>query len=234
MMFIEMRGMALLAVVAAVAVPLPAGAQDRQTVTVASGGTVRLFGTSTLHPYSATAKEYRAAVGLKPTSGATPAADAWSLIASHGISSFELAIPVKALSSGEGGLDDNLRKALKADKNPTIEFRMTSYDVTAPSAPGGAAALNLKGELRVAGVDRTVEIDVDVKSVAGGLRITGSKVLSMTDFKVEPPVLMLGMIRTGNQVTIRFELELELELRLAGASAASDPTGPQILRRSPA
>ncbi len=227
-MRLETRGMALLAVLAALAMPVTAGALERETVTVASGGTVRLFGTSTLHPYSAIAKDYRAAVGLKPTSG-TPPADVWSLIASHRVSSFELAIQVTALSSGESGLDENLRKALKADKNPTIDFRMTSYDVTAPSAPGGAAALKLKGDLRVAGVVRTVEIDADVKSVAGGLRIAGSKVLSMTDFKVEPPVLMLGIIRTGNQVTIRFEIEL----RLAGASAASDQTEPQILRRSP-
>ena len=174
-------------------------------MTVAKGGVLRLDGTSTLHPYSAVAKEYHAVFGLSPSAAGD---DLWTRVASHRIASFELSIPVKSLTSGESGLDDNLRKALHADRNPTIEFRMTSYAVIPPATQGAAAALKLKGTLEVAGVTRDTEIDVDVNSIAGGLRITGSKVLSMADFKVEAPVLMLGMLRTGDKVTIHLDLQL--------------------------
>jgi polyisoprenoid-binding protein YceI len=205
MMRVAMR-VAILTVVAMAAVTSAAHAQESSGVTVVKGGLLRLEGTSTLHSYLANAKEYQAVFGPIPNAGGTT--DLWGVIAGHQIERFKLSIPVKGLASGESGLDDNMRKALRADVNPAIEFRMTSYEVISPTAPGGAATLKLKGTLEVAGVTHDVEVDVDVKAVAGGLRLSGSKVLSMADYNVQPPVLMLGMLRTGDKVTIRFELEL--------------------------
>ncbi len=143
-MRVEVRGLAILAAAAVAALAGLGDAQEKLDVTVATGGALRLDGTSTLHPYSATAKEYQAVFGLSPAPAVAAApADLWTLVASHRIARFELTIPVKGLTSGEGGLDDNLRKALHADKNPTIEFRMTSYHVIPPATQGVAAALKL-------------------------------------------------------------------------------------------
>lgn len=168
-----------------------------------AGGSLKLEGTSTLHPWSASTKDLRGSFRLKADA---PAGDVASLVRSGAVESFELSIPVQSLKSGEGGLDDNMYKALKAEKNPSIVFRMSSYQVT-PGA-GGALKATLNGQLRVAGVARPVAIDLDAQPTAHGLRVTGSKVLSMKDFDVKAPVLMLGMIKTGDTVTVRFDVEI--------------------------
>ena len=47
----------------------------------------------------------------------------------HFIKTFHLVVPVDKLSSGEKGLDANMRKALKGDRYKQIRFQMDSYDV---------------------------------------------------------------------------------------------------------
>jgi hypothetical protein len=37
----------------------------------------------------------------------------------------------------------------------------------------------------------------------------GTYKLKMTDYKIDPPSIMLGAITTGNEVTIKFELLLK-------------------------
>ena len=56
-----------------------------------------------------------AAVGIDPARVATvaQASDLEALIREHFIKTFHLTVPVDKLSSGEKGLDDNMRKALK-------------------------------------------------------------------------------------------------------------------------
>ena len=42
----------------------------------------------------------------------------------------------------------------------------------------------------------------------GSIALTGSLSLLMTDFGVEPPTAMLGMMKTADQVTVKFELRV--------------------------
>ncbi|MHB8418099.1 MAG: YceI family protein [Myxococcales bacterium] len=177
---------------------------------LAPGASLRIEGTSTLHKWSAAAQEVRAVFGLKP--GAAPG-DLGALGRSGAVASLELSVPIRSLKSGESGLDDNMYKALRVDEAPAIVFRMASYQV-GPTGAGGSFTATLKGQLRIAGAAREVEVAVDARPVPNGLRITGSKVLSMKDFGVKAPVLMLGMLRTGDAVTVRFDLEV-----VAGAGA---------------
>ncbi len=187
----------------------PAGGQEAQTVeagsplVLAAGGTLKLEGTSTLHPWSSSTKELRGRFRLK--AGATPG-DPAALLRSGAVESFELRLPVRSLRSGEGGLDDNLYKALRAEQNADVVFQTSAYQVTPTSA--GAFKATLRGALKIAGVAREVAVDVEAQPTAHGLRVTGSKVLSMEDYDVKPPVLLFGMIKTGDAVSVRFDVEV--------------------------
>ena len=60
------------------------------------------------------------------------ASDLEGLVRGHFIKTFHLFVPVDQLSSGEKGLDANMRKALKGDQYREIQFQMDSYEVVGP------------------------------------------------------------------------------------------------------
>jgi hypothetical protein len=43
------------------------------------------------------------------------------------------------------------------------------------------------------------------RSTTGEWVFSGSKILKMTDFNVEPPVVLMGTLKTGNEITVTFE-----------------------------
>ncbi|MBX2929158.1 MAG: hypothetical protein KF852_15085 [Saprospiraceae bacterium] len=43
----------------------------------------------------------------------------------------------------------------------------------------------------------------------GDLQLSVSKKLKMTDYKMEPPVMLLGTIKVGNEITVEFDFVLE-------------------------
>jgi hypothetical protein len=189
------------------------GSVDPLSLVVAPGASLELDGDSSLHRYSAKAHGMEAVVGLDsarvPT--AAQALDLEGLVRGHFIKTFHLFVPVDQLSSGEKGLDANMRKALKGDRYKQIRFQMDSYDVLA--APTGTAilAVALHGRLSLAGVERKIDVAAAGVRVRDGLEISGSKDLLMTDYQIKPPTMMLGAIRTKNLITVKFNATLERE-----------------------
>ena len=164
---------------------------------------ITIEGDSTLHPYHLRAT--RLDVQLPPDSRATSLAER---ARAGQLGAIEVQVAAGAFSSGESGLDENFRKALQARKHPFLRFVLASYEVTPPAA-GASFGLMLHGKLSVAGVDKAIDVPAQAFVLSdGSLRVTGALPLRMIDFKVEPPVLMLGMIRCKDEVTVRFDLVL--------------------------
>lgn len=163
-------------------------------------GRVGLEGDSTLHKFSAEAKNVGAVLKMKPGVGG-PALEA---IRAGALKGQQLAIPVARLASGDKKLDKNMHETLKASEHRNILFKVQSYEATGSET----LALKLRGALTIAGVTRQVEIDATAKPDGKGLVLTGEKDLKMTDFGIKPPVMMLGTIRTSNDVKVKFELKL--------------------------
>jgi polyisoprenoid-binding protein YceI len=188
-----------------------AAAVETPGLVLAPGASLELFGDSTLHHYTVKASEMTVGVGVDsaPHSGSARSLDPEVLVRNHFIKTFDLTVPVAKLSSGEKGLDANLRKALKGDQYKDIRFRMESYDVLAPTLKGAAFALVLHGRLSLAGVERKIDVDASGVRAGAGLRLTGSKDLLMTDYQIKPPTMMLGTIKTANLITVKFNATLQ-------------------------
>jgi hypothetical protein len=182
------------------------------TLTLAPGASLELDGDSSLHRYSAKAHGMRASAGLDATrlASATRPPDLEALIRGHFIRTFQLVVPVAELSSGEHGLDVNMRKALKADRFKEIRFQMDSYDL-APPLGGPTIAVTLHGRLSLAGVERKIDVGATGVRVKDGWQVTGSKDLLMTDYQIKPPTMMLGAIKTKNLITVKFNATLQRE-----------------------
>jgi hypothetical protein len=49
---------------------------------------------------------------------------------------------------------------------------------------------------------------LDVTAAPEGLLIRGTHALSMKSFGIKPPTMFMGILKTDDKVTIKFELEL--------------------------
>lgn len=122
----------------------------------------------------------------------------------HAVQTARVTVPVAALDCGNGTMNEHMRKALRADANPTIEYRLTGYDVSA--AAGGSAPVQMKGTLRIAGQEQPIVVPGRVTAENGGLRVRGEKEIQMTQWGVRPPTLMMGTMKVGDKVTVKFDV----------------------------
>ena len=129
----------------------------------------------------------------------------------------QVKVPVRNLKCGHGGMDGNLYKALKADESPDISYILGSFEVV--PAAGDAFTVKSVGTLKIAGTEKTVNMDVSTTKLAdGSIRADGEVPLLMTDFGVKPPTAMFGTLRTDNKVTVKFSLLVGPQVLTAAAA----------------
>lgn len=158
---------------------------------------VRVEGTSSLHDWSA---EGTSIAGMMEITGGGGLLDGGTLTKGN------LTIPVGGLDTDNNTMNKKMRAALKADTYSTITYQLVSATLT--GAPeGNSFQILATGELTLAGVSKTIEVKLDGQDLGGGkLRLIGSYALQMTEYGMKPPSAMLGTIKTGDMVTIHFDL----------------------------
>jgi polyisoprenoid-binding protein YceI len=181
----------------------PALAQEpaRASLTLASGR-VTIAGSSNVHEWTAQSTTVR--LTRVRVAASVSASTLWDQIVTPGaLETFEIAIPSATLSSPKDGLDKNMHKALKVQQFAEITFRLIRL------APGAAAdTFKGVGVLKIAGVEREVTLAIKATRQDATLVVSGNIALLMTDFGIEPPKAMLGMLKTDPKVTISFETVL--------------------------
>ncbi len=159
--------------------------------------TISLTGTSTLHDWE-----------MKTTTGTSEAAftvDATDKVIS--ISKLSFTLPVETLKSEHTAMDNNTYKAMNTDKFPNISFVLTSSSVT----PNGnnTYLLHCSGKLSIAGTTKETDLIATGKynPADKSFTVTGVKAMKMTDYNVKPPTVMLGTIKTGDAISIAYNLK---------------------------
>lgn len=153
-------------------------------------------GTSTLHNW-----DMKSAQGNCEATITLNAAGA--LTALNGLSFSTNALELK---SGKGAMDKNAYKALKTDKSPNITYTAATSTV---SGSGTDYVVKTNGKLTIAGATLDAEVIATCKVHPDKtVTVTGSKKISMKDFGMVPPSFMMGTIKTGNDVTLKFDFTL--------------------------
>lgn len=148
-------------------------------------------GTSNVRSFSCAATNIQADVLGEPTAEPSSAVKSGSLV-----------IPVASLDCKNGKMNEHMRNALKADKNPQIKWRMSSYRVDGTS-------VTIDGFLTIAGKENPIELKGTGSVDNGILRFKGTKQFKMTEYGVKPPTMMFGTMRVGDAVTVGFDIALE-------------------------
>ncbi|MDB5207449.1 MAG: YceI family protein [Flavisolibacter sp.] len=160
---------------------------------------IKLNGTSNLHDW-----EMKAVSGTSDVSFVVDNGKVTSL------SKMNFSLPVKNLKSGKGGMDKNTYKALKSDANPNIAFVLTSATVKATG--GNNYQLTCVGKMTIAGTTNQTELLANgtYNPTDKSFTVTGLKKMKMTDYNVQPPKALLGTIKTGNDISISYNVKFKV------------------------
>jgi polyisoprenoid-binding protein YceI len=112
-------------------------------------------------------------------------------------------VEVKGLKSGKKGMDDNTYKALKADQHANITYQFEKILSNTQTSEG--VKLSTQGKLTIAGTTKTIKMDVLAKDL-NAFKFKGQTTFKMSDYGIEPPTAVFGTIKTGDEVTIKFNV----------------------------
>jgi len=124
------------------------------------------------------------------------------------IQSLNVEVPVRSIKSGEKGMDTKTYEAFNEGKFPTISFQLV--DASSLQINGDDISVTVTGNLTMAGTTRKISFKTTGKNLKpGAYEFKGSIALKMTDFKMKPPTAMLGVMKVGDAITLKFDINVE-------------------------
>ena len=169
------------------------------------GCLARVYGTSTLHEWTAQSRTMRGELTLPDATFEEGQIQPGPVAAQ-----MTLTVPALSLRSikADGtpyssGMDKEMHSRLRASRHPDITFALTSLSFRKRD-DAGALLFDCTGDMTVAGVTRSISFPVRVTPGKDSARVRGQMGTRMTDFKISPPRNML-VLRTGDAVRVEFE-----------------------------
>ncbi len=114
-----------------------------------------------------------------------------------GVQTATLHVPVNDFECPEEEMLEHLLEALRAVEFDEITFRLESYEVSGRRAQA-------TGSLTILDTTQPVTLPISLSPSGAGVEIEGELRLDMTTYGVEPPVVMLGLLRVKPQIRIEF------------------------------
>ncbi len=165
---------------------------------------VLVKGTSTLHDWTSETQTIQGTYSFKPEVSGKKFPTSGSIV-----NEVKLVIPVTSIKSERGdAMNNKTHNAFKYETHPEIVFTVKS-DQLKDVDKEGKFKLSVTGDLTMAGHTETITIDLDGQRLPGNkLKFNGAKKLNMTTYGMEAPSAMFGQIKTGEEVTLEFDLLL--------------------------
>ena len=135
---------------------------------------------------------------VRGTAEVTPGSSAPAPGFADGVQSATLTVPVADFECPDEEMTEHLLDAMKPAEFAEITFRLASYE---PSGGGAQAS----GDLTIQAVTMPVSFPISLSPSAAGVAIAGELRLDMTEYGVEPPVVLLGLLRVRPDIRIEFQ-----------------------------
>ena len=149
-------------------------------------------GTSTLHDWEMKSGSKQGTAGLTVTDNKLTA-----------INSLKINLLAETLKSEKTKMDKIAYETLKTDKNKSITYVLKSAEKVNDNT------WNLTGTYTIAGVSKDHKTEVKTSVTNGIVNIQGSDKITFKEFGMKSPTAMLGTIKTGEDLTIKFNLNFK-------------------------
>ncbi len=153
---------------------------------------LKVTGTSTLHDWEMISTQATGEAILVQQDGRL-----------QGIQKLSVQMPAESIKSGKGAMDKNTYAALNTKKHQQIQFILTDIE------PTGANTWNAKGNFTIAGVTQPAAFEVKSTQSGSTYSFRGKHDFKLTDYQIDPPTALLGTVKTGNEVSIHFDIKLQ-------------------------
>jgi polyisoprenoid-binding protein YceI len=125
--------------------------------------------------------------------------------ASKQISALSVKIPVTSIKSGKQIMDGKTYDAFDAKKNPNIVFQLT--EASSVKWSDKESEITITGNLSMAGETRKISFKTLGKiTKTGEYQLKGNVPLKMTDYGMKPPTAFFGSMKTGDGITVLFDV----------------------------
>lgn len=116
---------------------------------------------------------------------------------------------VNSIKSDKGSVMDNKTKeALKGEKHPNIIYKLRQVEIA--QLKDKISKLSTEGTLSIAGVTKPVKMDVYARQLPSGeVEVWGANAISMKDYGMQAPTALMGSIKTGDKVTVKYSVILK-------------------------
>lgn len=167
---------------------LHTNAQKNYTV---NKSTFEVAGTSTVHDWV-----------MKSTEGTGSANLTVKDSKLAGLNSLTITLLAESLKSSKTSMDKVAYEALNTETNQTIEYVLKSAEKI------NETTWNLTGIYTIAGVSKEYQTQVRVTADNGTFTLQGSNQITFGDFEMTPPKAALGVVKTGKDLTVIFNIIL--------------------------
>ncbi|HEU4791969.1 MAG TPA: YceI family protein [Flavobacterium sp.] len=172
------------------AIALTANAQKNYTLDAKTNFSV--FGTSTLHDWEMKSASKTGTANLTVANSKLTA-----------ITSIDITLPVETIKSEKTKMDKIAYETLKSDKNKNIKYVLKSAEKV------NETTWNLTGTYTIAGVSKEHKTQVKTSVTNGIVNLQGSNKITFKEFGMKSPTAMLGTIKTGEDLTIKFNINFK-------------------------
>ena len=138
---------------------------------------------------------------------------------------YRLRIPIETLHTGITARDAMMRRTLRAEVHPEIEFILRDFEVLDMSHGTGEYNLELTGDLTIRGVTREERFHALMKVYEHRVLITGQTDINLSDFQINPPPL-LWVISVDDTITVKWSIAARMEFLAPTPETGDQPPQP--------
>ena len=178
------------ATLALCAIVWTSNAQKNYTLDVKTNFAV--FGTSTMHDWEMKSGSKQGTANLTVSDNKLTA-----------ITSININLLAETLKSEKTKMDKIAYETLKTDKHKSILYVLKSAEKV------NETTWNLTGTYTIAGVSKEHKTQVKTSVANGIVNLQGSDKITFKEFGMKSPTAMLGTIKTGEDLTIKFNLNFK-------------------------
>lgn len=165
----------------------------QKSYTLDNKTTFSVLGTSTLHDWE-----------MKSSAGTGTAN--FTIVNSKltEIESLSITLLAESIKSEKKSMDKVAYETLKTDKQKNIKYVLKSAEKV------NETTWELTGTYTIAGVSKILKTTVKTAITKDGVNMQGSNKITFTDFGMKSPTALLGTIKTGQDLTLKFNLNFNL------------------------
>jgi polyisoprenoid-binding protein YceI len=116
------------------------------------------------------------------------------------INSITIDLAVETIKSGKSGMDKIAYETLNTKKFKSIKYVLKS------AVKVNETTWNLVGTFTIAGVSKDLKTQVKTSITSGLVTLQGVNKITFEEFGMKAPTAMFGTIKTGKDLTIKFNL----------------------------